>query len=329
MTAEARTLHWAHGEATLLRAGAMLAPVRFRAAGQAEFSPLHVAPWANELGLDALPRALRLLRGDWPCAPFGRCDRPDGLPASWFELDPGDAWGHGYPLHHDWQWLDAADPLELALALDVPPPSPLARIERRVRADPQGCALTTTLSLEARSVARLPFALHPTFSLAQGRVALRVPGFRAAHAYPVAAEAGVSRLLPGARFASLAAAPGLDGPLDLGTLPLPFRTEELLQLQDPAGPIALDYLDAGWRVELDWPRALLPDAMLWISNGGRSYPPWSSRHYALGVEPLNGLFDLGRVAAADAAHPLAARRGVALVPDTPLEFSYELRAAPL
>lgn len=329
MTGAVRTLRWEHGEAELLRTGAMLGPVRFRAAGRLGFEPLHVAPWAEERGLDDFPAALRLLRGDWPCLPFGRCDRPDGLPASWRQLEPADDWGHGYPVHHDWEWLDSGDGLSLALGLDLPEPNPVARIERVVRADPRRCALATTLRISARRDVTLPLALHPTFTLARGRVALRVPAFRRAHAYPVEAEPGVSRLLPGAVFESLSAAPGRDGPLDLGTLPLPFRTEELLQLEAVPGRVELVYLDAGWRVELRWPHALLPDVMLWVSNGGRAQAPWSSRNYALGVEPLNGLFDLGRVAQADDQHPLAARRGVTLGPGEPLELRYELRAAPL
>lgn len=313
----------------MLRLGAMLAPVRFHAPGAAGFSPLHVAPWAGEAGLGRFPAALQKLRGDWPCLPFGRCDRPVGLPAAWAPLEAGDAFGHGYSVHHEWHWLESADPLTLALGLDIPAPNPVSRMERFVTADAASCTLTTRLSVVVRRAVTLPMALHPTFSLAQGRVALRVPAFKCAHAYPVPAEPGVSRLRPGAAFERLDAAPGLAGPIDLSRLPLPFKTEELLQLQDLSGPIELDYLDAGWRVALHWPQQVLPDAMLWVSNGGRAHAPWSGRHYALGVEPLDGLFDLGRVAVADAEHPLARRRGVALSPGVPFELSYQLRATPL
>lgn len=324
-----RRIAWAHGEAALLRHGAMLAPVCLRAPGLPDLRPLHVAPWDRESGLEALPPALRWLRGDWPCVPFGRCDRPDGLPADWGRRDPGDAFGHGYPVHHAWEWIETGDPLALALGLDVPGPGPVSRIERTVRADPAAPRLRLGVRVQARHAATVPLALHPTFSLAQGPVVLRPGAFRAAHAYPVPAEPGVSRLRPGAQFASLEAAPGIDGPFDLSRLPLDVDTEELLQLESVPGQFALDYTGAGWRVELRWPAQLLPDVMLWVSNRGRGAAPWSGRHVALGVEPVNGLFDLGRVASAAAGHPLAARHGVALDPAQPLVIDYEIDARPL
>jgi hypothetical protein len=89
------------------------------------------------------------------------------------------------------------------------------------------------------------------------------------------------------------------------------------------------YLDAGWSLTLDWDRALLPDLMLWVSHRGRLAPPWSGRHLALGVEPLNGAWDLGRIGRPPADHPLAARDGIALHPDEPCVIRYRLSARPL
>ena len=76
-----RRLDWAHGQAELQTLGGMLAPVVFRAAGWPDFPPLQVAPWADEPGAAQWPGGLRRLRGEWPCVPFGRCDRPEDLPA--------------------------------------------------------------------------------------------------------------------------------------------------------------------------------------------------------------------------------------------------------
>ena len=118
------------------------------------------------------------------------------------------------------------------------------------------------------------------------------------------------------------------GTLDLSRFPLPVDTEELLQLRALDGPVVLHYLDAGWSLQLDWDRALLPDLMLWVSHRGRRQAPWNGRHLALGVEPVNGLFDLGRVSAAPAAHPLAQRHGLSLVPGEPLRIAYRLAARP-
>jgi len=322
-----RTLRWRHGQAELQRLGGMLAPVVFKADGARDFAPLQVAPWADEPGAEALPGILRRLRGEWPCVPFGRCDRPAGLPDGWTPRTPPDDWGHGYASHHDWQWIDTDDPLALALQID--PPAPLRRLTRRVRALADAPALEVTLDIEVQQACTLPVALHPTLRLDAGPVQLHLPAQRGGLTYPVPAEPGISRLAPDRSFADLAAVPLADGgTLDLSRYPLPFDTEELLQLRSLEGPVELHYLDAGWSLQIDWDHALLPDLMLWVSHRGRRHAPWNGRHLALGVEPVNGLFDLGRVSAAPAAHPLAQRHGLSLVPGQPLRIGYRLAARP-
>ena len=159
-----RTLVWPHGQATLQRLGAMLAPVVFRAAGHADFAPMQVAPWADEPGSAALPGILQRLRGEWPCVPFG--------------------------------------------------------------------------------------------------------------------------------------------------------------------PLELRYVDRHWTLQLDWDRTLLPDLMLWVSHRGRTAAPWNGRHWALGVEPVNGVFDLGRVTTPPSGHASARHAGVSLHPDWPCTLHYRLQARP-
>lgn len=325
-----RRLRWAHGELEVQALGGMLAPVVFRAAGQADFAPLQVAPWADEPDAAQWDGLLRRLRGEWPCLPFGRCDAPDGLPPDWTLQPPGDAWSHGYASHHVWQWLEAG-PTTLALRIDYPADSAIAHLVRHIRPDPDRPAVDVTLEVHARRATTLPLALHPTFSLGLGRVRLRLPDFGCGHSYPVPCEAGVSRLRPDAAFAALEAVPSSDGAaLDLTRFPLPHDTEELLQLRDlRSGTVQLDYLDAGWRATLAWPAQALPDLMLWISQRGRRQPPWNGRHLALGVEPVHGCFDLGRVARPPAGHALADRVGLRLDPAQPLRLQYRLSAQPL
>lgn len=322
-----RTLAWPHGRAELQRLGAMLAPVVFSAPGRRDFAPLQVAPWADEPGADALPGILRRLRGEWPCVPFGRTDRPVGLPEAWAVREPSDAFGHGYASNHAWRWHETGDPLALALVIE--PPGPLRRLTRSVRAVPDVPALEITLTIEVREACTLPIALHPTLRLDLGRVELALPAHGPGVTYPVPAEAGVSRLAADRRFDRLAAVPCADGtPLDLTRYPLRVDTEELLQLRDLAGAVTLHYRDAGWALQLDWDRALLPDLMLWVSHRGRSHAPWNGRHLALGIEPVNGAFDLGRVAAAPAGHPLADRHGIALQPGEARVLRYRFEAMP-
>lgn len=326
---DARTLAWAHGSAQVQRLGAMLGPVVFRAAGHADFSPLQVAPWADEPESAGLPGILRRLRGEWPCVRFGRTDRPPDLPPGWLPIEPGDAFGHGFGSHHEWQWLATNDPLTLSLAIDYPEASPVRRLARSVRAEPDAAALELTLHVDVRRPCTLPVALHPTLRLDAGRVALHIPHRGAGLTYPVAAEPGISRLACDVAFDNLQAVP-LEGggTLDLSRYPLPFDTEELLQLQAISGPVIADYLDAGWALQLDWNHALLPDLMLWVSHRGRTHAPWNGRHWALGIEPVNGPFDLGRIARPPLGHAIATRTGVALDPGHAFEVRARISAAP-
>jgi len=324
-----RRLWWTHGEAELHAVGAMLAPVVFRAPDQPDFAPLQVAPWAEDAVAHAQwPGLLGRLRGDWPCVPFGRCDRPDGLPGDWAVREPGDAWGHGHAAHHPWSWRDAG-PQALALQIELPADGPVRRLTRTVSAVADRPALDLALHIEVRRPCTLPIALHPTLRLDLGWVALDLahdgPGF----SYPVPTEPGRSRLAPGARFERLEAVPlaaGGDG--DFSRYPPAADGEDLLQLTGLRSPVTARFLDAGWALTLDWDRNLLPDLMLWISHRGRLAPPWSGRHRALGVEPVNGAWDLGRVADPAPGHPLA-NQGLALAPERPCTIRSRLSAAPL
>ncbi|MEY2875368.1 MAG: hypothetical protein RLZZ373_2739 [Pseudomonadota bacterium] len=329
-TPEARSLAWAHGRMTLNRLGAMLAPVVFTAPGHPDFSPMQVAPWhAEPIGAEQTG-LMRGLRGDWPCVPFGRADCPADLPVDWTTRTPHDTWGHGYSAHHDWDWLPTDDPHTLSLTIALPPSDPIRRLTRTVRAQPDAAAVDLELCVEARVPCIVPVALHPTLRLDAGRVALDLPRHGPGLTYPVPAEPGRSRLAPDQRFSRLDAVPTTDGPpADLTRFPQPRDSEDLLQVMALDGPVTARYLDCGWALDLDWDRALLPDLMLWVSHRGRLYPPWNGRHLALGVEPVCGVFDLGRVATPPADHPLSARTGLTLTPGQPLVVRSRFSARPL
>jgi len=132
------TLRWAHGEAELQSLGGMLGPVHFKLADGRRFQPLQVAPWAAETSSTPLPGILRRLRGEWPCVPFGRDDRPGDLPRDWGNTaaPAGSVWGHGYGSHHHWHLVDETRD-RLKIAIDYPAGSPIARLEREIVADPK------------------------------------------------------------------------------------------------------------------------------------------------------------------------------------------------
>ena len=327
-------LAWDHGSAEVQPLGGMLGPVTLRLGDERELEIMHVAPWAGMTDAAALPGVIRRLRGEWPCVPFGRTDHPADLPAGWTPLPPGDAWAHGYAANHRWQCLEAT-PQRVHLGIDYPADSAVSRIERVIAADPHAPALDIELTIWSRRASRMPVGLHPTFRLppAPGRVRVVLGSHQGIFSYPANPAGAVSRLRPDTRSASLSDMAGVDGPLDFGHLPLGGPAEELMQVRAldaaaGAAPFALHYLDYDACVGLWWDTAQLPDLLLWVSNGGRINFPWMSRHLALGAEPVNSLFDLGRVAQAPAGHPLADRLGLALSPGQPWHTRYRIAAWP-
>lgn len=121
----------------------------------------------------------------------------------------------------------------------------------------------------------------------------------------------------------------MKGSMNASRLPLAESTEELMQISGCEPPFILRYPEERAEVCLDWNASELPDALLWISNGGRTHEPWSGRHFAVGVEPANSFFDLGRVVIPPANHPLAGRSGLIFQAATPRTITYRLSARAL
>jgi hypothetical protein len=327
-----RTLDWHHGRLTVQRLGAMLALVVFRLPDGRQAAPLHVAPGAGEAGTDALPGILQRLRGEWPCVPFGH-GRAQTLSGDWagLEAEPG-LWPHGEGSNRLWDWAEVEG--ALALTIDYAPDNPIARLERVIRPDPSAAAVDITLTIHPRRDCRLPIGLHPVFRVPDDGQGLRLDADTGGTVltFPGALEPGISRFSPGAEAASLAQVPLIaGGRVDATRLPLPFATEELVQIAGASGRVALDYPAEGFRAEMTWDRALFPSVILWLSNRGRQAAPWSGRHLAVGVEPVAAAFDLGTaISAGD--NPIS-RRGVATAVDfragQPVTKRYHIAVQPL
>jgi hypothetical protein len=318
------TLKWEHGEAEVQSLGGMLAPVRFDLGNGRSVSPMQVA-WEDDARQAGLMRALR---GEWPCLPFGMVEAPADLPPEFRRQRASDDCVHGYAANHGWARVQQ-DARSLTLRIHYPNDSEIEKLERTIEADPDAPALTVSLTIHARRDAVLPFALHPTFAVPEGGVEIVACPYEAIYSYPVPPEPGVSRILPGRTIASLKEMPTSQGLMDATRLPLAEKTEELLQIAGCKPPFVLRYPEQHAEVSLAWNAEDLPDALLWISNGGRVREPWGGRHYALGVEPANSFYDLGRVAIPPAGHPLARRAGLAFKAGTSRTIAYRLSARAL
>lgn len=306
-----RSLAWSHGVLAVQRLGAMLGPAVLLLPDGRQVSPLYVAPWFADPGRTELPAILRQLRGEWPCVPFGMdVERPmaEGWPASpgsaLFGSDP-----HGYGSNALWSWGECSA-TELSLWIDYPEAHPIERLERVVRVQDGVAAITFELTVHARRDCVLPLGLHPTFRLpeASGQLQLDVEA-RMAATFPGVVDES-SMLEPFQLTQDWKQLKCKDGStLDPASQPPARPMEDLVQLLDVPGRITLVNLAEGFSTTLQWNREHFPSLLLWISNCGRSFPPWNGRNRALGVEPICSAFDLGP-AVSGASNPINAQ-GVA------------------
>lgn len=320
-------LVWPHGTACIKALGGMLGPVYFRLSEERHFQPFYVAPWACD---PALPGLLRSMRGEWPCVPFSRVETPTELAPGWTihrPEDPAYQQIHGPGANQEWQLLER-DANRIVLGIDYPADSAIASLRREIKADPHSPALEISLRILPRAATIMPVALHPTFRVPKevGSLSLRPGTFARAVTFPTPFEPS-SQLAHSKLAHDLAALPGLNGGThDFSHLPMAQPCEELLQLVDCDGEFALHYQQENVVVTLNWDASQLPDAVLWISNGGRDQAPWLGRNFALGIEPVNGVFELGGVVQPPAGHLLAGR-GLQLHAGKPVTLQYRISVA--
>ncbi|MXN73447.1 hypothetical protein GR157_01685 [Burkholderia sp. 4701] len=325
-------LEWAHGAFDLHARGGMLGGVAFFN-GTRVIRPFYEPPWLGEPG--ALPDGLLgAMRSEFACVPFGVPYAPDGLADGWRDAvtapvsahDASDDLQHGYGCLGEWACVRRTSH-DIEIALDYPAGSPIARVTRTIRADPQRAALDIVLRIDARSAARRPAGLHPNLALPTLAGAFRIePGaFRFGMVHPGGPEPGVSRGRPGATFETLDRVPLADGGWRaFDWLPFADATEEIVQLCGIDGRVTLHDDAAGAAYRLTWDAAVLPSLLLWISNRGRAHAPWNGRNLCVGVEPVASAFELG-CRASLAPNPISAHgvaTAVTLDPTRPVEIAY-------
>ncbi|HCJ6654004.1 TPA: hypothetical protein NVL90_001379 [Klebsiella oxytoca] len=244
------------------------------------------AHWLNNLDSCASqPPLMRQLGGEWVGVPFGHGD--DG---KYFQPE----YPHGMPANSLWHWRSLTKN-QTTMGYCYPESYPLRELERTIILSDDG-QVFFSLRIEAREDCALPVGLHPIFPFGGDWGPLHLLGLDdiPALSYPSPPEAGVSKLLPLQPLSSIKAAPTSNGELwDLTHLPLPAKTEEIVQLLPPIHQVGLEWPRLDLQVTLDWDTEWLPYCLLWFSNGGREYAPWDGRNYCLGIEPIHSAWDSG------------------------------------
>jgi hypothetical protein len=242
----------------------------------AQIAPLHRAPWVGTdevMPADAAPLMARL-GGDFFCAPFAGFEQGSPL--------------HGWPANAPWAVMaEVGGTLRAVLSRTV-----------------MGAMLVKELSVADHhpfvyqrhifigGSGRVPVANHANLSLKNGGL-IRTSAKSHWETPDTPQESdparGRSALVYPARSIDPTAFPGLAGPTDLTRYPWNPRHEDFVVGIEARGHI-LGWTAVTRPVEGDLFLSLrnasrLPMTMLWHSNGGRDYAPWSGRHFGcLGVE---------------------------------------------
>ncbi|MFO1452427.1 MAG: hypothetical protein U1F61_29950 [Opitutaceae bacterium] len=318
--------------ARVTRCAGMLGPVEFRLPDRRRISPLAVAPWAGEKLPPGLPPLLHALRGDFFCAPFGG----NGTPHRGEAHPPhGESANAQWTLDETTQAGDAST-LHAHLKTTVRP----GRIDKRLTVRKGHTAVYCEHVLQGYR-GTMPIGTHPcvAFPKEEGAARVSVGSFAWGQVLPTPfenpAQKGYSSLEVGARFRSLDRVPlAVGGFADLSRYPARLGFEDLVMLvgtgKGAFGWSAATFPDQRYVfLQVKNPR-VLRHTVLWHSNGGRHYAPWSGRHTAvLGMEEVTSYFHFG-LAESVRNNPMNSNgidTAVALSPHRPLRVAHILAVA--
>ena len=241
-----------------------------------EVTPLHRAPWVgtDEAMPPEAPPLMATLGGDFFCAPFAKTE--------------GDSPFHGWPPNSPWDVLIAEDNLLRAVLRKLVLGATL--IKELTLKDDHPFVYQRHIFIGGQG--RTSFANHASVSVGNGAYIRTSPKkLWETPPYPQESDPslGRSELIYPVQSKAPNRFPGLSGPTDLTRYPWNPRHEDFVVGIEEHGH------SLGWTavtrpqqgdVYLSLRNPLqIPMTMLWHSNGGRDYAPWSGRHFGcLGVE---------------------------------------------
>lgn len=281
--------------ASITRTGGHLAPVSFRI-GRRTIQPFAIAPWWNEKLAADTPPIVRVLRGDFFCLPFGGNATPYR--------------GKNHPVHgdtcnHRWRLLgceEAHDAATLRLGMDLTSFS--GHVEKRITLMPGQTAVYQEHIITGVD-APTSLGHHATLQFPDlpGSGHFSTSGLIHAQVFVDPFEnpetGGYSLLKPGAIIEDITRVPTVTGgTADLSRYPARRGYADLaIFCADPALPlawsaVALPGEGYAWFSLRD--PEVLASTVCWMSNNGRHYPPWNSRHQnVMGVEDVTSFFHYG------------------------------------
>ena len=318
-------------EACVTEQGGHVAPVTFKF-GREKIQPYHIAPWAEEPHENSCPEMLKLLRGDFFCLPFGGNDVPYKN-----EKHPP----HGETSNAKWKLNELkriGELLCLRLGMDLKVRR--GHVEKQIWLhDGQHAVYSRHVVSGAHGVINLGHHANLQFPDESGCGLVSTAPFELGQVFPGVfenpANGGYQALKPGAFFKDLNKIPTVFGTnADCSRYPARRGYTDLIQMVSPSrlkmGWTAVSFPKHGyvWFALKD-PR-VLRSTLLWHSNGGRHYAPWSGRHVnCLGLEEITSYFHEGLAQSAK-PNPYSKkgiRTVVKLNPRQPLVVNYIMAVA--
>ena len=318
-------------EAFVTEQGGHLGPITFDRKGR-KLQPYSVAPWAEEQSDPSQPSIINVLRGDFFCLPFGGNAIPFGA-----ERHPV----HGETANARWRFRSLETKagrscLHLSLKTKVRP----GQVDKRIWVvDGQNTVYSQHVVTGMSGPMNLGHHAMLRFPDTPGSGLVSTSRFVYGQVFPQAFELpenrGYSWLKPGGEFKSLQKVPTQSRETaDLTRYPARRGFEDLVMLvSDAEAPFAWTAVTFP-RERYVWfalknPR-ILRETVFWLSNGGRHYPPWNSRHVnVMGLEEVTSYFHLG-LAESARKNPIS-RKGfptcLALNPKKPLVVPYIMGVA--
>ncbi len=308
---------------SMTQIGGHLSDVSFTLADGRRIMPMHVAPWVDEALAPDIPPIIRVLRGDFLCAPFGSSDLLPDMPLI-----------HGLPANGAWNVTgDLTNRLEATLDGDVMGATVTKQVELR-----KGERVVYQRHTLTGGSGQIPIGHHAMLR-ADSELKIAFSPWSMALTPPDPVEVpplGRPLLQNGQTITDLHNAQRADG-----------GTVDLTIFPSPEGFEALWMVVADRRPEFAWTAAtsaegwvwfglknprVLPQTLVWFSNGGRDYAPWNGRHRrVIGLEEICAYFHLGHKASM-AENPVS-RTGspttVTLTPDVPVTVCYMFGIAPI
>ncbi|MGI9400264.1 MAG: hypothetical protein ACR2O0_03340 [Rhizobiaceae bacterium] len=244
--------------------------------GERRISPLHLAPWVgtNEIFPAGIAPHLVKLGGDFFCAPFGQ--ELDGAPL------------HGWTANSNWS-VESKSEHAICARLDKLVKG--ASIVKEIELLPEHPLVYQRHTISGGS-GEIQVANHANVALPDGGlIRTSRKQFWATPSDPLESDpaCGRSGLQYPAKSKTLDNFPALEGTADLTQYPwFPEHEDFVLGLEDAGNQFGWTAVTRPAQGDLFLSlrnTASLPVTMLWHSNGGRDYPPWSGRHFGcLGVE---------------------------------------------